>query len=50
MRKTSASAISKDLRAGRLDPLDLVDQVFGRIAEVGDSAIFIETLRPRAEA
>jgi aspartyl-tRNA(Asn)/glutamyl-tRNA(Gln) amidotransferase subunit A len=50
MRKTTASAISKDLRAGRLDPLDLVDQVFGRIAEVGDTAIFTETLRPRAEA
>ena len=50
MRKTSASAISKDLRAGRIDPLDLVGQVFARIAEVGDPAIFTETLRPRAEA
>jgi aspartyl-tRNA(Asn)/glutamyl-tRNA(Gln) amidotransferase subunit A len=50
MRKTSASAISKDLRAGRIDPLDLMDQVFARIAEVGDPAIFTETLRPRAEA
>ncbi len=50
MRKTSASAISADLRSGRLDPLDLVDQVFARIAEVGDPAIFTETLRLRAEA
>ncbi len=50
MRRTTASQISADLRSGRLDPLDLVDQVFTRIAEVGDPAIFTETLRPRAEA
>ena len=50
MRKTTASALSQDLRSGRLDPVDLCDQVFARIAEVGDSAIFTETLRPRAEA
>ena len=50
MRRTTASQISADLRSGRLDPLDLVDQVFARIAEVGDNAIFTETLRPRAEA
>lgn len=50
MRKTTASVLSADLRSGRLDPLDLVDQVFARIATVGDPAIFTETLRPRAEA
>jgi aspartyl-tRNA(Asn)/glutamyl-tRNA(Gln) amidotransferase subunit A len=50
MRKTSAVALSRDLRSGRLDPLDLVDQVFARIEEVGDKAIFTQTLRPRAEA
>jgi aspartyl-tRNA(Asn)/glutamyl-tRNA(Gln) amidotransferase subunit A len=50
MRKTTASALSQDLRSGRLDPVDLCDQVFARIAEVGDPAIFTETLRPRAEA
>jgi aspartyl-tRNA(Asn)/glutamyl-tRNA(Gln) amidotransferase subunit A len=50
MRRTTASQISADLRSRRLDPLDLVDQVFARIAEVGDNAIFTETLRPRAEA
>ncbi len=50
MRKTSAVALSSDLRSGRLDPLDLVDQVFSRIEEVGDKAIFTQTLRPRAEA
>jgi aspartyl-tRNA(Asn)/glutamyl-tRNA(Gln) amidotransferase subunit A len=42
--------LSQDLRSGRLDPVDLCDQVFARIAEVGDPAIFTETLRPRAEA
>ena len=50
MRVTTASALARDLRDGRRDPLDLVDQVFARIDEVGDNAIFIETLRPRAEA
>ena len=50
MRKTTASALSRQLRDGRLDPLDLVDQVFARISEVGDPAIFTQTLRPRAEA
>lgn len=50
MRKTTASALSQELRSGRLDPVDLCDQVFARIAEVGDPAIFTETLRPRAEA
>ena len=50
MRKTTASDLSRQLRDGRLDPLDLVDQVFARIAEVGDDAIFTQTLRPRAEA
>ena len=50
MRVTTASALARDLRDGRCDPLDLVDQVFARIDEVGDNAIFTETLRPRAEA
>lgn len=50
MRKTTASALSRQLRDGRIDPLDLVDQVFARIDAVGDNAIFTQTLRPRAEA
>ena len=50
MRKTTASALSRDLRDGRIDPLDLVDQVFARIDAVGDAAIFTQTLRSRAEA
>ena len=50
MRVTTASALARDLRDGRCDPLDLVDQVFARIDEVGDTAIFTETLRARAEA
>ena len=48
MRVTTAASLAADLRQGRLDPCDLVDQVFGRIADVGDPAIFTETLRPRA--
>ena len=50
MRVTTASALARDLREGKRDPLDLLDEVFSRIAEVGDPAIFTETLRPRAEA
>ena len=50
MRVTTASALSQGLRAGRIDPVDLVDQVFVRIGQVADPAIFTETLRPRAEA
>lgn len=50
MRMTTASALASDLRAGKRDPLDLLDEVFARISEVGDKAIFTETLRPRAEA
>ncbi len=50
MRVTTASALARDLRDGRCDPLDLVDQVFARMDAVGDNAIFTQTLRPRAEA
>ena len=50
MRITTAATLARDLRGGRIDPCDLVDQVFARIAEVGDPAIFTETLRPRAMA
>jgi aspartyl-tRNA(Asn)/glutamyl-tRNA(Gln) amidotransferase subunit A len=38
------------LREGRRDPVDLVAEVFDRIAAHGDPALFIRTLRPRAEA
>ncbi|EKD60787.1 MAG: hypothetical protein ACD_54C00552G0001, partial [uncultured bacterium] len=50
MRMTTASALASDLRTGKRDPLDLLNEVFARIVEVGDNAIFTETLRPRAEA
>ena len=50
MRVTTASTLARDLREGRCDPLDLVDQAYARIDAVGDPAIFTETTRPRAEA
>ena len=42
--------LSRDLREGRRDPVDLVAEVFDRIAAHGDPALFIRPLRPRAEA
>ena len=42
--------LSRELREGRRDPVDLVAEVFDRIAAHGDPALFIRTLRPRAEA
>ncbi|MDR5651531.1 amidase [Ruixingdingia sedimenti] len=46
----TAASLASDLRAGRRDPLDLVEECFARVAAVGDDAIFTETTRPRAEA
>lgn len=42
--------LSRALREGRRDPVDLVAEVFDRIDSHGDPALFIRTLRPRAEA
>lgn len=42
--------IARALREGRRDPVDLVAEVFDRIDRHGDPALFIRTLRPRAEA
>ena len=42
--------LAQDLREGRRDPVDLVAEVFDRITDYGDPALFIRTLRPRAEA
>lgn len=50
MRITTAATLARDLRDGRSDPCDLVDQVFARMDAVADPAIFTETLRPRAMA
>lgn len=42
--------LARDLRDGSRDPVDLVAEVFDRIDRHGDAALFIRTLRPRAEA
>lgn len=42
--------LARDLRKGRRDPVDLVAEVFDRIDTHADPALFIRTLRPRAEA
>ena len=42
--------LSLDLRNRRRDPVDLLAEVFDRIAAHNDPALFIRTLRPRAEA
>lgn len=42
--------LALELRDGRRDPVDLVAEVFDRIDAHGDHALFIRTLRPRAEA
>lgn len=42
--------LSRDLREGRRDPVDLVAEVFDRIAAHDDPALFLRTLRPRAES
>ncbi len=42
--------LARDLREGRRDPVDLVAEVFDRIDSHADPALFLRTLRPRAEA
>jgi len=42
--------LASALRDGRRDPVDLVAEVFDRIDRHNDPALFIRTLRPRAEA
>ena len=42
--------LAHDLREGRRDPVDLLAEVFDRIAAYDDPALFIRILRPRAEA
>ena len=48
LRCTTAATLARGLREGRLDACDLVDQVFARLEQVGDPAIFTTTLWPRA--
>lgn len=50
MTGQTAKTLAQDLRAGRRDPLDLVAEVFDRIAAHGDAALFIRQTRDRAEA
>lgn len=49
-RAPSAASLAQDLRAGKCDPVDLVEAVFARNDTVGDTAIFTQTLRERALA
>lgn len=46
----TANELAQGLRDGRLDPVDLVAEVFDRMAAHGDPALFIRQTRPRAEA
>jgi aspartyl-tRNA(Asn)/glutamyl-tRNA(Gln) amidotransferase subunit A len=46
----TASQLAQDLRNGTRDPVDLVDEVFDRIACHGDEALFIRKSRDRAMA
>jgi len=48
MGHLTASDISQGLRAGKLDAVTVTEQVFDRIAEHGDDAIYIDILRDRA--
>lgn len=50
MTATTAKDMARQLREGRRDPVDLVEEVFDRIRAVGDPALFIRQTRPRAEA
>lgn len=42
--------LASALREGRRDPVELLAEVFDRIDSHGDPALFIRTMRPRAEA
>ena len=48
MHGPSAVELGHKLRKGKADPVELVEEVFARIDAVGDTAIFTETLKPRA--
>ncbi len=48
MSMETAASLAQDLRAGTLDPVELAEQVFDRIAAHGDAALFIRQTRDRA--
>ena len=50
MGPNTAADLAKALRRGNGDPVAVAEEVFARIGEIGDSAIFTETLKDRAMA
>lgn len=48
MVHATATEISERLRTGKLDPVTLAEEVYERLEQHGDSAIYIETTRSRA--
>lgn len=50
MTARTAKSLAADLHAGRVDPVDLAIEVFEKIKQVGDPAIFIDQLPDRAMA
>ncbi|AKH98762.1 amidase, Asp-tRNAAsn/Glu-tRNAGln amidotransferase A subunit [Hoeflea sp. IMCC20628] len=50
MASRTAKSLAEALQAGRIDPVDLAVEVFEKIRQVGDPAIFIEELPDRAMA
>ncbi|EDM69852.1 hypothetical protein RAZWK3B_10832 [Roseobacter sp. AzwK-3b] len=50
MAYTTAQHISEGLRSGKLDPVALTEEVYDRLEQHGDTAIYIETTRDRAMA
>jgi aspartyl-tRNA(Asn)/glutamyl-tRNA(Gln) amidotransferase subunit A len=50
MAYRTAQQISDGLRSGALDPVTLTEEVYDRLEQHGDTAIYIETTRDRAMA
>lgn len=48
MPPVTASAMSAGLVSGRLDPVELTEEVYDLLEKNGDPAVYIETTRPRA--
>lgn len=48
MRQATAAELARKLRKGQVDAVDVAEEAFGRIEAVGDSAIFVETVKKRA--
>lgn len=50
MQVQTAKDLARDLREGRIDPVQVVEQVYDRITAHADAALFIRLTRSRAEA